>query len=410
MIIGIVRSNFKIIIFGFVFTFFSCVGQSFFIGLFNSNIREELNITHGEFGAIYGIATLCSSLTLIWLGKKIDDLKLVNYSFLVVIFLSLAALFFSYVNGLIFLSIGIFFLRLSGQGLMAHTASVAISRFFDRSRGKALSYVWVGMSFGEFLLPMLIIYFLTFIYWRNLWEIIAIIIILLLPIFTYLTIKEINIFSRENKKGENPNKNFDTTKSWTRSEVLKDFKFYTILPAMLASSFIITGIVINQTFIIESKDWEKFSIAKSFMIYSMLTVATLFFSGFLVDKFTSRKIFPLLNIPLLLSLVVLAAFDHPYSVFVFMGLMGVSNGLTNVLMSSFWAEIYGVNYLGSIKALTGSLMVFSTALATTVFGALIDLEYSIENIATLCAIYTALSIIIVLIFQKTYRPVLQNRT
>jgi len=89
MIIDIVKSNFKIIIFGFIFTFFSCVGQSFFIGLFNSNIREELNISNGEFGAIYGIATLCSSLTLIWLGKKIDDLKLINLIFLVVILIFL---------------------------------------------------------------------------------------------------------------------------------------------------------------------------------------------------------------------------------------------------------------------------------------------------------------------------------
>ena len=410
MIIDIVRANFKIIIFGFVFTFFSCVGQSFFIGLFNSDIREELNITHGQFGSIYGIATLCSSLTLMWLGKKIDDLKLVNYSYLVVIFLSLAALFFSFVNGLIFLAIGVFFLRLSGQGLMAHTASVAISRFFDRSRGKALSYVWIGMSLGEFLLPIVIVYFLTLIYWRNLWQGFAIIIILVLPIFTYLTIREIGIFSRENKNGDNVNKNIDTIKSWTRREVLKDLKFYSILPAMLASSFIITGIVINQTFIIESKDWGKFAIAKSFMIYSMFTVATLFFSGFLVDKFTSRKIFPLLNVPLLLSLIVLAIFDHPYTAFVFMGFMGISNGLTNVLMSSFWAEIYGVNYLGSIKALTGSLMVFSTALATIVFGILIDLGYSIENIAVLCSIYTAISILIVIIFQRTYKPVSQNRT
>jgi len=410
MIIDIVRSNFKIIIFGFVFTFFSCIGQSFFIGLFNSNIRDELNITHGEFGTIYGIATLCSSLTLIWLGKKIDDLKLVNYSLLVVTFLSLAALFFSFVNGLIFLAIGIFFLRLSGQGLMAHTASVAISRFFERSRGKALSYTWIGMSFGEFFLPVIIVYFLTFIYWRSLWQGFAIIIILLLPIFTYLTIKEINIFSRENKTENNVKKNIDTIKSWTRKEVLKDLKFYSILPAMLASSFIITGIVINQTFIIESKDWGKFAIAKSFMIYSILTVATLFFSGFLVDKFTSRKIFPLLNVPLLLSLIVLAIFDHPHTAFVFMGFMGISNGLTNVLMSSFWAEIYGVNYLGSIKALTGSLMVFSTALATVVFGILIDLGYSIENIAVLCSIYTAISILIVIIFQRTYKPVSQNRT
>ncbi|RUA18820.1 MAG: MFS transporter [Alphaproteobacteria bacterium] len=406
-----VRSNFKIIIFGFVFTFFSCVGQSFFIGLFNSSIREELNISHGEFGIIYGIATLSSSLTLIWLGKKIDDLKLVNYSFLVVIFLAFSALFFSFINGIILLVIGIFFLRLSGQGLMAHTASVAISRYFDQSRGKALSYVWVGMSLGEFLLPVIIVYFLTFIYWKTLWQGVAVIILLVLPIFTYLTIKNINISSREKENGDRTNNNIDTVKSWTRKEVLKDLKFYSILPAMLASSFIITGIVINQTFIIESKDWEKFAIAKSFMIYSILTVTTLFLSGFLVDKFTSRKIFPLLNVPLLLSLIILIIFDHPNSAFVFMGLMGISNGLTNVLMSSFWAEIYGVNYLGSIKALTGSLMVFSTALATVIFGSLIDIGYSIENIAFLCAIYTAISIIIVLIFQKAYKPILlKNKT
>jgi len=411
MIIDIVRSNFKIIIFGFIFTFFSCVGQSFFIGLFNSSIREELNISHGEFGIIYGIATLSSSLTLIWLGKKIDDLKLVNYSFLVVIFLAFSALFFSFINGIILLVIGIFFLRLSGQGLMAHTASVAISRYFDQSRGKALSYVWVGMSLGEFLLPVIIVYFLTFIYWRTLWQGVAVIILLVLPIFTYLTIKNINISSREKENGDRTNNNIDTVKSWTRKEVLKDLKFYSILPAMLASSFIITGIVINQTFIIESKDWGKFAIAKSFMIYSILTVTTLFLSGFLVDKFTSRKIFPLLNVPLLLSLIILIIFDHPNSAFVFMGLMGISNGLTNVLMSSFWAEIYGVNYLGSIKALTGSLMVFSTALATVIFGSLIDIGYSIENIAFLCAIYTAISIVIVLIFQKAYKPILlKNKT
>jgi len=410
MIIDTIRSNYKIILFGFVFTFFSSVGQSFFIGLFNSDIRNELSISNAEFGSIYGIATLCSSLTLIWLGKKIDDLKLVNYSLLVVIFLSLAALFFSFVNGIILLAMGIFFLRLSGQGLMAHTASVSTSRFFNRSRGKALSYIWVGMSFGEFLLPIIVVYLLTFIYWRDLWQGFSLLIILLLPIFTYLTVKEISIFSREKENGDNDNKVVDSIKSWTRSEVLKDFKFYTILPAMLASSFIITGIVINQTFIIESKDWGKFAMAQSFMIYSILTVATLFFSGFLVDKFTSRKVFPILNVPLLLSLIVLATFDHPYTAFVFMGLMGISNGLTNVLMVSFWAEIYGVNYLGSIKALTGSFMVFSTALATAVFGILIDLGNSIEDIAIFCSIYTAISIVIVLIFQKNYEPVLQNKT
>jgi len=142
------------------------------------------------------------------------------------------------------------------------------------------------------------------------------------------------------------------------------------------------------------------------MFYSILTVLTLFFSGLLVDKFTSRKLLPLLNIPLLFSLLVLITLNDPYSAFIFMGLLGITNGLTNVLLSSLWAEIYGVNHLGSIKALTGSLMVFSTALATAVFGLLIDLNYSIESIAILCAFYTVISIALVLLFQKTYKPIL----
>ena len=409
MIIDIVKSNFKIIIFGFVFTFFSSIGQSFFIGLFNSNIREELNITHGEFGTIYGIATLCSSIALIWLGKKIDDLKLVNYSILVVIFLFFATLFFSFINGMIFLFLGIFFLRLSGQGLMAHTASTAVSRYFEKRRGKALSYIWFGMSLGEFLLPILIVYLLSFIYWRDLWLQTSILIVIVLPIFSFFMVKDISIFSRE-KGNENGKNKFSLVKSWTRKEVLRDFKFYTMLPCILAPAFIITGIVINQSFIIESKAWGVYALAKAFMVYAALTVITMFLSGILVDKFTSRKLLLYLNFPMLLSLLTLILFSHPYSAFIFMGLLGVSNGLTNVLLSSLWAEIYGVNYLGSIKALTGSLMVFSTALATAVFGVLIDLGYSIENIAALCSIYTAISIIIVIIFQKAYRPVLQNKT
>ena len=48
----------------------------------------------------------------------------------------------------------------------------------------------------------------------------------------------------------------------------------------------------------------------------------------------------------------------------FLGLIGISNGFANVLGSSIWAEIYGVKYIGSIKALTTALMVFSTAFGT----------------------------------------------
>ena len=223
------------------------------------------------------------------------------------------------------------------------------------------------------------------------------------------TIKDISIESRENDDVNNINKP-NLIKSWTRKEVLYDYKFYTILPCLLASPFIITGIVINQSFILESKSWDDYALAKAFMSYSLFTVLTLVFSGYLVDKFTSRKLLIYLNLPMILSLLVLIFFDHSFSAFIFMGLLGITNGFANIIISSLWAEIYGVNYLGALKALTGSLMVFSTAAATVVFGLLIDHGYSIENISTFCLIYTVLSTAIILFFRNSYNPLLINKT
>ncbi len=404
MIIDTIKSNFKIIFFGFIFLFGSSVGQSFFIGLFNFEIRNELNITNGQFGTIYGLATLCSSVLLIWIGKKIDDFKLIHYSLFVVIFLALSALIFSFIKGIVFLFIGLFLLRMSGQGLMSHTSTTAISRYFEKRRGKALSIVFLGMSLGEFILPVLIVYLLSFIYWRDLWIIISVIIILVLPLICFFTVKNISILSREYNE-ENKNDNFISIKSWTRREVLKDYRFYTILPCLLASPFVITGLVIYQSFILESKNWGDYVIAKAFMSYSFFTVVTLFLSGFLVDKFSSRKLLFYLNIPMIVSLFVIVFSDHSFSAFIFMGLLGITNGLANVIISSLWAEIYGVNYLGSIKALTGSLIVFSTAFATAVFGILIDYGHSIENISIFCLIYTVISTALILFFRNSYKPI-----
>ena len=78
----------------------------------------------------------------------------------------------------------------------------------------------------------------------------------------------------------------------------------------------------------------------------------------------------------------------------FLGLIGITNGLANVLGSSTWAEIYGVKYIGSIKALTTALMVFATAFGTALFGFLIDKGFSIEQIATISGIYIFLSLVL----------------
>ena len=395
--------NKKVIIFGFIFTFFSSFGQSFFLGLFNAPIRNELGISHGQFGNIYASATICSSLLLIWIGKKIDDYRILNYSFFVVVLLFASSLFFSLINSVYFLATAIFLMRLSGQGLMSHTSTTTISRFFERSRGKALSTIWLGLSTAEFILPVLITYFFLIYSWRTVWQGIAILIILFLPFVILSTIKSINLGSRE--KDTNPKLKKDKIKSWRRRDVIKDYRFYIISLNMLAMPWIATGIFVYQSFIADSKIWALYTIPKAFMIYSITSIFTLFLSGFLVDKFTGRKLILFMNVPLLLAMFVLFKFNHEFFAYIFLGLIGVSNGLANILGSSTWAEIYGVKYIGSIKALTTAFMVFSTAFGTAIFGLLIDNGFTIENIAFIGGTYIVMSLLLLIFFRKTIEPV-----
>ena len=392
----------KVIIFGFIFTFFSSFGQSFFLGLFNSSIRDTLSITQGQFGSIYATATLLSSFLLIWVGKKIDDINIFKFAFFVTLLLSFSCFFFSKISSITFLFVAIFLMRFSGQGMMSHTATTTISRYFTKSRGKALSTGWFGLSTAEFILPVLIVYLLTITSWQNIWISVSIIVLIFLPITSFILIKNLNFDSREEVK-ETEYKEKDIFQ-WKRIEVLKDYRFYIICLNMLAMPWIATGVFVYQSFITESKDWGTFVIAQSFMVYSILSVVTLLISGFLIDKFTSRKLLIFMNIPLLLSTLVLIFFDSSMTSFIFLGLIGISNGLANVLGSSTWAEIYGVKHIGSIKALSTALMVFSTAFGTALFGLLIDQGYSIEQIAFVSFVYIFISIILLFFVRNKLNP------
>ena len=394
----------KVIVFGFIFTFFSSFGQSFFLGIFNTSIRETLSITHGQFGSIYASATLCSSLLLIWVGKKIDDINIFRFAIYVTLLLSFSCFFFSKISSIVFLFIAIFLMRFSGQGMMSHTATTTVSRYFTKSRGRALSICWFGLSSAEFILPVLMVFLLSLTTWQNIWTVIAILILIFLPIASFFLVRSVKLDTRESTEGEEFKE--ENIKQWKRIEVIKDYKFYIVSMNMLAMPWIATGVFVYQSFITESKNWGPFVIAQSFMSYSVFSVITLLISGFLIDKFTSRKLLIFMNIPLFLSTFVIIYFDAQFTAFIFLGLIGISNGLANVLGSSTWAEVYGVKHIGSIKALTTALMVFSTAIGTALFGILIDIGFSIEKIAIISALYILISFILLFLVRKKLNPIL----
>ena len=70
----------NLLIYGFIMVFFASFGQTFYIALFNEDIRNLYRITDGEFGLVYAIATLVSSFLFINFAKLIDKIDLRFYS------------------------------------------------------------------------------------------------------------------------------------------------------------------------------------------------------------------------------------------------------------------------------------------------------------------------------------------
>ena len=50
----------KLLLYGFLIIFFGSYGQTFFLGLFNNDIKNIYSLTDGQYGLIYALSTTIS--------------------------------------------------------------------------------------------------------------------------------------------------------------------------------------------------------------------------------------------------------------------------------------------------------------------------------------------------------------
>ena len=381
-----IHKNFNLLFFGFLIAFSSGFGQTFFISLFSNDFRATFNLSNTEFGSIYSIATVLSAITIIWAGKLIDTVNLKKYTLTIVFGMAIACLMASLVFNVFFLFLTIYFLRLFGQGLMGHTSRTTIARYFNTNRGKALAISGFGFYIGEMIYPIIIVFLILTIGWRLTWFSSSIFVFVILGLSFYFLLRN-NNFKIE--KNLNNNTEFQQV-SWRRRDVLKDTKFYIYLPLSLLMSFTVTGFLFHQVFIADIKSWTMMNLAQSFIFFAVSGLIGSIFSGLLVDKFTGRKLIPFHLIPMALILVSLLFSNHVYILYLYMAGLGFSNGFTENISNSLWAEMYGVNNLGSIKALLTFFGVLASASSQFLYGILLDQTNSINIL-----VYLSLTLILI---------------
>jgi MFS family permease len=410
-VVSFVRDDPRLLAYGFVLTMFSTFGQTFFISLYANYIKADFSLSNGEFGAAYSFGTLASAALLTWSGHWIDRLDLRLWTKMLVGLLALACLTMALVQNYIMLVIAIFLLRQAGQGLMTHTAMTSQARYYDSARGRAVATAGLGFTVAESFFPAVGVVLAIALGWRETWLLYAaLIVVVVLPLALWLlrghderharylsgqtaSPRPSQTDARQNEDAETEPASYmhdvlaSPRQHWRRREVLADWRFYIVSLVVLAPSFIFTGLFFHQIQLATDKGWPIEFWALTFVAFSGASLVGAVLSGIVVDRVGAVRIIPLLLPPLGLGCLILSQSSDILVAWSYMILAGLSAGIMSTFAGAFWAEVYGTHYLGSIKALTTALMVFSSALSPVIIGLLIDLHVSMNSIALSCAIF-----------------------
>jgi len=375
--------------FGFATGFASSFGQTFFIGLFGPALRTEFSLSHTSWGFIYLTGTLASALVLPFTGRKIDTVDLRVFTTAVCICMVFASLFTCNVNGPIMLAIAIFLLRQSGQGLMSHTSLTSMARYFESGRGRALAVATIGFAAGEALLPGATVFVIEHLGWRWTYALVGIFVaVVLIPLFFWLLAGHDERHRKHVQAiAKRANDTRGASQSWTRAEVLRDKRFYLLLPGLLAPAIIGTALFFHHLTVADYKGWSYAWVTGNYAVYAAVISTVALLSGPLVDRFRAVRMMYGVIPPLILGILMLAAFDTKWIVPVYLTLLGLNSAFYFTVITSLWAELYGVTYLGSIKSMMTAFGVLGSALGPVAMGWMLDAGLSVESVCLIWATF-----------------------
>lgn len=363
-----IGAHYRFLLFGFLMMGLSNFGQTFFIALYSAEIRGAFGLSNAGFGGLYSAATLASAFVMVYSGRFIDGWPLRRFVMFVLGGLLVGCAVMGLSGHVVGLFVAIFMLRHFGQGLSSHTAMTTAGRAFDKNRGQAVSLVQLGYAGFESFFPLMAVSAIALLGWQQSWLVYAVFLMLVaMPLQIGLAGYEPRHYAVDADAAAET--------GLDRASMLRDRRFYMVMPLYLAPPFFLTGLFFHQVQLADASGWEIEVLAAAFTLYAFAKVTMSLATGPLVDRFTALKLLPLSALPLLLAFWLLLLPDNLFGAltpFIYMGLIGINLGMAGPVSGGLWPELFGTAHLGAIRSLTSPIVIAATAAAPVLFGAAID--------------------------------------
>ncbi len=346
----------------------SSFGQTFFISLFSEQIRQDFGLTDGAWGGVYGLGTLLSAGVMVWLGTLADRYSAQRLGSAILLCLAATCLAMSFASQVWMLVICIFFLRLFGQGMASHIAVVSMSRWFVATRGRALAICTLGFTFGEAILPLLVVSLLSIVLWQQIWIVAA-----LASCIGALILWRLLTTERAHTKEDSATAQTGMmNQHWSRADAVKHPVFWLMVPAILGPSAFNTAFFFQQTVYADLKGWSHLELVSLFPAYTLLSVFSMIASGWALDRFGTAKLLGFYQIPMISAFLFFAFGQSSAAIFAGLIFLAITTGANATLPNAFWAQAYGTKHIGAIKALAAAVMVLGSAMGPFLTGTLMD--------------------------------------
>lgn len=354
---------------GFLLTFASSFGQTWFISLFAGFIKETHGLTDGGWGSLYTVATLGAAALLFWRGSLADSIPLSRLAPIIAACFAVAALGMAFSPWVWLLGVSLFALRFCGQGMFTHIAMTAMGRWFEARRGQAVAITNLGHPAGEVMLALIVVLAISAIGWQATWVAVAFILLFaILPGLHWLL--------HEGRTAQGVRKHSGSAglnaKHWTRADAARHWLLPALVPVLLTPGFIGTVIFFHQVHVADVKGWTLLAMAPGYTAFAAFSVTSGFISGWACDRFGAQKLLPVLLVPMGLGIALVGPADYVVWWYVALGLIGITQGMNSALLGVLFPLVYGTQHLGSIRSMATTIMVVSTAIGPGITGLLID--------------------------------------
>lgn len=387
---------------GLLLAFGACLGHTWFIALFAGEIRAEFGLSDGQWGLIYTAATLSSAALLFGRGGWADTVPLSRLAPIIAVAFAGAAVLMALGQTIWTLGIAVFLLRFCGQGMFSHIQQTAMARWFVATRGRAMAIANLGYTTGQILLPLPAVLLMGWIGWRASWLVVAAILLLfILPLLLFLLKQD--RAPRGSVGGAMGAPGFEG-RHWHRREAMRHWLFWALVPLMLTPGYVGTVFFFHQVHVAEVKGWTLVAMAPAYPAWALCEVAAAFAAGWFADRFGPARLLPFAVLPMGVGIALIGMAETPFAWIIGVGLIGVTQGMTNTVWGTLLPATYGTNHIGSVRAVASAVLVVSTALGPGMGGVIIDAGISVPQQAGVMAIWCfGLSLAMLLVMRRLLR-------